>query len=734
MIPPMRRWVLALSLLLATSVAAGMRFGAEGIITAPKIGYRGEVSFPDNVKVTAGDGQFLITWLEFRPDYLAGTSVFGRESKPLAMRVDMTGHPLDAHPIPLPYWPVSVLWTGNDWLLVATHAMRMDRSGNLAGPPVKLFDNDTLVRLNTPAVWTGSALIVGVSDYFKHRLTTWSFDAQFNLLEERVHFDDEVGGGFIAGLATDGVTAMMVYRRTEISLSPTYGAVFTRDGFLVRNVQLPPYQIVYNTVGAAPGRYAVMGWASGSPGHRGVIVDSNGILRADVPALGTDTTAAAGTLLWDGSQFRYLYTESPSWGVLLLRETEISLDGQLGATSAVDVPVSTRMKFANIGRTTALAYVPPPFPETPLLEVRVASDAPSLATATVTPAVPNAEPRETPAAARSASHVLVAWRQRVSVPGRLDVHAARLDLDGNPLDATSLHLGANSCAGVSPVVASDGRDFLVVWRNSAYIQGRIVRGDGAAAQSVNIGRLGVCTNGNVSVASNGSQYLVTWSQPHRTTGRVTVFASRVTADGTLLDDFPISLGETSLLDVTSTRVYVASNGTGYLVTWESEGVRVTADGDVLDAKKSIPLGEGAADAVWFNGTTYVVAMALSSGQYSFLRIGADGSGGQTWNAPKPAVHTLPPVYPKTPMSPACDAGGCFVWWGGSLLRIADDGQNFATTVHPAAVERIAGSGLLIQGSRLLAIYARGIFEAPYAGVADIRVRVTGGGKTRAVRH
>ena len=728
----MRRWVLALSLLLATRVAAEIRFGAERVIAAPKIGYRGEVSFPNDTRVTAGDGQFLVTWLEFRPDYLAGTSVFGRESKALAMRVDLTGHPLDPHPIQLPYWPVSVLWTGNEWLLVSTHVMRMDRSGNLAGPPVRLFDNDTTLRANTPAVWTGSALIVGVSDYFRNRLTTRSFDAQFNLLEETVHVADEDQGGFIAGFATDGVTAMMVFRRTELSLSPTYGAVFTRDGFLARTVQLPPDQIVYNAVSAAPGRYAVMGWASGTPGHRGVIVDSNGVLRADVPALGTDTTVAAGTLLWDGSQFRYLYRESPSWGVLLLRETEISLDGQPGATSAVDVPVSGVLKFANIGRTTALAYALP-YSESSLLQVRVAPDAPSLATAALTPAAPNAEPRETPAAARSSSQVLVAWRQRVSVPGQLDVHAARLDLDGNPLDATSLHLGANTCAGVSPVVASDGRDFLVVWRNSAYIQGRIVRGDGTAAQGVNVGRLGVCTDGNVSVASNGSQYLVTWSEPHRTTKRVTVYASRVSADGVLLDDFPMALGETSLLDVKSTRVYAGSNGTDYLVTWESEGVRVTADGDVLDDKKSIPLGEGAAEAVWFNGTTYVVAMGLSS-QYSFLRIGSDGSGGQTWNAPRPAVHTLPPLNPKTAMNPACDAGGCFVWWGGSILRIADDGQNFAATVQPAAVERIAGSGLLIQGSRLLAIYARGIFEAPYAGVADIRVRATGGGKTRAVRH
>jgi hypothetical protein len=132
--------------------------------------------------------------------------------------------------------------------------------------------------------------------------------------------------------------------------------------------------------------------------------------------------------------------------------------------------------------------------------------------------------------------------------------------------------------------------------------------------------------------------------------------------------------------------------------------------------------------------TYVVAMADSS-RFRFIRIGSDGSGAQTFNAPEPAVYTVPYFYAPPALRPACGAEGCFAWWGPDILRIADDGQLFAVSVENATVFNDELDRVLVYGSRLLEVHARSIYEQPYSYASDILLRpALGGGRTRAVRH
>ena len=724
----MRKWVL-LYLVLATGVSAEVRFGAERVIAPPKIGYRGEVSF-GYVRVTAGDGQFLVTWPEARPDYPAGIQ---KSVGMLAMRVDLTGQPLDAHPIALPIWSHAEVWTGNEWLLVSHSAVRIDRHGRIAGEAVRLFDTSFQFAFNPiSAVWTGSALIVATRDYSGNRLITRSFDAQLQFLEENVLMHAPQGG-HLTRLATNGVTAMLVFAEHG-GIADGHLAVFSRDGYLQQTRTLPP-PIGYRTIVPWTDGYAVLGWGQAG-GMRGYFLNGDGSVRSAILPFVPDMRPGDPALLWDGVGFTAVYRAiPPEGGRAAFYATDFDRNGTTGATRTVNLPEGDLPWLANIGRTTAVAYA-----ADWLLQVRVAPDVPSLATVATTPAAPSPEPRETPAAAASTEHVLVAWRQRFDLSSGLNVYAVRMGRDGGPVDANAIHLGANTCPGLSPAVASDGREFLVAWRGNAFVQSVIVSRDGVSTLPGKVGRAGACMQGGVSVASNGSQYLVAWSDIHPTTKRLTIYAARVDANGTTLDSLPLKLGEITLSDVKSTVVRVASDGTGYLVVWETSGVRVAPDGTILD-KKALALGEGVASGVWYNGRTYVVATYDSKPfprLLRFRRIGSDGSGAYRFNEPALLSFAVDPGPLKPVITPACDATGCFVWWNDSILRIGDDGQTFGVSVETSNVATSAGSAdkerILVSGSRLLSIHARSVFELPYSRATEIFVRPAGGGKTRVVRR
>jgi hypothetical protein len=92
---------------------------------------------------------------------------------------------------------------------------------------------------------------------------------------------------------------------------------------------------------------------------------------------------------------------------------------------------------------------------------------------------------------------------------------------------------------------------------------------------------------NPSVASNGTDYFVMWSDILGVGGR-DIYGSRVASDGTVLDPAGIAV---STAASGQQRPSVASNGTSYFAAWQDwrsgtdwniYGARVASDGTVLD--------------------------------------------------------------------------------------------------------------------------------------------------------
>ncbi len=91
-----------------------------------------------------------------------------------------------------------------------------------------------------------------------------------------------------------------------------------------------------------------------------------------------------------------------------------------------------------------------------------------------------------------------------------------------------------------------------------------------------------------AVASNGSEFLVVWEDRRNGIDETDIYASRVAADGTTLDPDGIAIATADGLEWTPE---VASDGTNFLVVW-TDGVqgnrgdvraaRVTPQGEVLD--------------------------------------------------------------------------------------------------------------------------------------------------------
>lgn len=724
-------------LLLWLAVAAGaeeIRFGNERFVAAPQLGYRTELSsYFHRVTVTEGDGQFLITWVDQRADNPAFTSE-GMRSAPLAIRVDASGRVVDPQPLALPFYASTAVWTGTDWIIVGDRAARISRDGQVTAVSDVLFPSPFPPPLGD-AAWTGEALVVAgvvTGPNGNNGILVRTVDARFQVIEEQRFLTDGEGGAVI-GVASDGITAAVAYRRTFEGNEPTRLAVFGRDGRMIGDGVLPAGP-AYETIAAGPNGYMAIGANRATARYEGAIVDVYGEVRPTEPvALPSDLTIQFGRhLFWDGAGFTFVRHGPDTSPRVRLVSARFDAGGKV-IQQPVDlrpsgsIPVLPVLAF--MGNTVALAGRVPVSvqPSADVLEIRVASNQRSLFTQPPIEIPRAAAPRETPAAATSGTNILVAWRERASPRGALNVAATLLRRDGNPVDGSVIALGSGSCDGVTPAATTNGRDFLVAWTTANAVRGAIVRGDGSLVPAFRIGGFGPCSDAQVSVSSNGSRYLAVWASPD-TRGRLQVEGVRISSDGAILDASPFRIGYAAVPAAMSTTARAASNGTDFLVAWDNMAARVTADGKVLDSAPPLPLGSGNVHGAWFNGRTYVVAV-FEENFYRFYRIGSDGSAG---NAPARhhAAHQVPPLLP------VCDANGCLAAGQTTLLRIEDRGDELVLR-HVSSnlyADRMVRP-VLVAGDRLMAVYARSVMEMPYSHAPAILLRtVLSAGKQRSIRH
>ncbi|WNG30379.1 hypothetical protein F0U62_44985 [Cystobacter fuscus] len=196
----------------------------------------------------------------------------------------------------------------------------------------------------------------------------------------------------------------------------------------------------------------------------------------------------------------------------------------------------------------------------------------------------------TPVVAHDGTNFLVVWRDHRHTGS--DIYAVRVSETGTVLDSSGIRLSPNNAdQPFDPAVAHDGTNFLVVWQeyyggSSVGIRGVRVSSTGSVVDTTPIALASQNTHlGRPVVAHDGTNFLVVWQDGRN--GGTDIYGTRVSGAGTVLDTGGIAISTEA-----SAQLYpkVAHNGTNFLVVWQDGrnadndiyGARVSSTGAVLD--------------------------------------------------------------------------------------------------------------------------------------------------------
>jgi len=220
-----------------------------------------------------------------------------------------------------------------------------------------------------------------------------------------------------------------------------------------------------------------------------------------------------------------------------------------------------------------------------------------------------------------------------------DIYGTRIDSGGEVLDVSSLAIWADSATDQRhPAVASDGENYLVIWKEVLDSTGEVYDIEGVRLTSegglLDAQPFPISSGDRESrpaIAFGGGKYLAVWLRDNT----FDIFGALIDTSGMVSS--PIGIGVASGIQINP---QVASDGTNFLVVWEDygthwpnidiTGARVTSEGTVLD-----PMGiiiSAASDpeelpSVSFDGTNYVVVWKRSkseSGELRLSRVTQDG--------------------------------------------------------------------------------------------------------------
>lgn len=180
--------------------------------------------------------------------------------------------------------------------------------------------------------------------------------------------------------------------------------------------------------------------------------------------------------------------------------------------------------------------------------------------------------------ARSSTGFLAVWEDDRGE--ERPIYGIRLDLDGEPIDAEAIEIGARPLLeNLEPRVASDGTDYYVVWRGHVdEVWGRRVFADGTLGVEREFSNEPGARYTSADVDWNGSRYLVAYIERNTAEGQL------LETDGSL-DGSPFEISRTvQPLD----RIRIAASASTFLVVWNGSssglaGRRVGGDGTVGDA-------------------------------------------------------------------------------------------------------------------------------------------------------
>ncbi len=224
--------------------------------------------------------------------------------------------------------------------------------------------------------------------------------------------------------------------------------------------------------------------------------------------------------------------------------------------------------------------------------------------------------QEFPALARGNAGYLVAWLDWRNAFNPC-IYGARVSEAGNILDPLGIEISAEATDQTYASVAFDGSNYMVAWndfRSGRYygIYGARVKESGTVLDSSSI--VIAAPNRNKmspSIACDSTNYLVVWQE-----GRGSfwdIYGARVNKDGIVLDTLGILISSAANHQLLPSLVFGGSN---YLATWEDQrngydvyGARISSAGNVLDPA-GIPISTAAGSQRYpsaaFDGTNYMV--------------------------------------------------------------------------------------------------------------------------------
>jgi MYXO-CTERM domain-containing protein len=282
-----------------------------------------------------------------------------------------------------------------------------------------------------------------------------------------------------------------------------------------------------------------------------------------------------------------------------------------------------------------------------------------------------------------------------------EVFAARVSPEGAVRDVDGIQVAAGAWAATDPAVACGGPSCLLVWTDAAHdgadIRGTRLDASGRLDPSTLLISSGAAEQSSPSVASDGSGYLLVWSEWRGPEPWARdVFGARLDAGGALLDASGIPISTAVGRQFLST---VAWNGAAFLVAWIDErnygatgydvyAARVSPAGLVLDPA-GIPVTTALSDQVG-------VRAACGDGSCLVVWEDARGGGDDVFASRVDAVgQVLDPVGIPVAAGPYAQFWPAVARSGADYLVAWTDARDDATTGWDIRGRRVGSDGRLL---------------------------------------
>jgi hypothetical protein len=328
-----------------------------------------------------------------------------------------------------------------------------------------------------------------------------------------------------------GAVAIWIDSRPSGDDKHIFGALLDRDSTVIRQRDLiVAHSAVPQTrpaLALSPAG-ALLVWQMESNDERAALVATrldragNPIDATPIP-LGTVASFATRSVLWLGDSYLVVFPYGDS-----IAGKRISASGAVLDSDPIIFGKGSYAALAFNGTTTVLAVSDA---DSAVRVIRLSAAATVIDTQTI---ASNSRISTSLAAAANGSEFVVAWTEQNgdAETSNDDIYAVRLTASGQPMDASPIVIANSAHDETAPTAASDGRDFVVAYRDGTNVALKRLLREGTVINGVSFASSGAP---DPQIAFAGGRYLLTWgdliASPHVSVART----ATVDATGAVID-------------------------------------------------------------------------------------------------------------------------------------------------------------------------------------------------------